>query len=78
MFNPQMQKTCSSLSIFHGIFILFIIIIFAFWAAPVAYGGSQARGQIRATAAGLCHSHSNITSELRLRPTPQLRQHPDP
>ena len=28
-----------------------------------AYGGSQARGQIRAVAAGLCHSHSNTRSE---------------
>jgi len=29
----------------------------------MAYGGSQARGLIRATAAGLCHSHSNAGSE---------------
>ena len=27
-------------------------------AAPVAYGGSQARGPIEAVAAGLCQSHS--------------------
>ena len=26
---------------------------------PVVYGSSKARGQIRAAAAGLCHSHSN-------------------
>ena len=32
----------------------------------MAYGGSQA------TAAGLCHSHSNTGSKLCLRPTPQL------
>ena len=32
-------------------------------AAPVAYGGSQVRGQIRATVAGLHHSHSNAGSE---------------
>ena len=31
-----------------------------FRAAPVACGGSQARGHIGATAAGLRHSHSNI------------------
>ena len=31
-----------------------------FRAAPVAYQGSQARGGIGATAAGLHHSHSNI------------------
>uniref|UniRef100_A0A8C3W8T2 aldehyde oxidase n=1 Tax=Catagonus wagneri TaxID=51154 RepID=A0A8C3W8T2_9CETA len=29
-----------------------------------AYGGSQARGRIRAVAAGLRHSHSNVGSEL--------------
>ena len=31
-------------------------------AAPAAYGGSQARGSIRAVAAGLSHSHSNAIS----------------
>ena len=35
---------------------------FLFRAAPKAYGGSQVRGPIRATAAGLCHSHSNTRS----------------
>ena len=35
-------------------------------AAPSAYGGSQARGQIRAAAAGLHHSHNNTRSELHL------------
>ena len=29
---------------------------------PAAYGGSQARGQIRAAAAGPHHSHSNTGS----------------
>ena len=29
------------------------------WAAPAAYGGSQARGQMGAVAAGLRQSHSN-------------------
>ena len=38
----------------------------------MAYGSSQARGQIQAIAAGLHHSHSNDGSELRLQPTPQL------
>ena len=32
-------------------------------AAPVAHGISQARGQIGAAAAGLCHRHSNAGSE---------------
>ena len=33
---------------------------FLFFTAPVAYGSSQARGQIEATAAGLRHSHGNV------------------
>ena len=38
---------------------LFIIFYF-FRAAGVAYGSSQARGRLGATAASLCHSHSNV------------------
>uniref|UniRef100_A0A8D2BNR0 Heparan-alpha-glucosaminide N-acetyltransferase n=1 Tax=Sus scrofa TaxID=9823 RepID=A0A8D2BNR0_PIG len=34
-----------------------------FRATPATYGSSQARGQIRAAAAGLHHSHSNTGSE---------------
>ena len=37
---------------------------FSFKGQPAAYGSSRARGCIRATAAGLCHSHSHIRSEL--------------
>ena len=37
-----------------------------FRAASVAYGGSQVRGPIGATAADLHHSHSHIRSEPRL------------
>ena len=33
-----------------------------FRASLSAYGGSQARGLIGATAAGLCHSHSKAGS----------------
>ena len=51
---------------------IFIFIFLLFRAAPTAYGGSQTRGCIRATAAGLSHSHSNTESESRLQPTPQL------
>ena len=40
--------------------------------APTAYEGSQARGRIGATAAGLNHSHSKAGSKPHLRPTPQL------
>ena len=49
-----------------------------FRATPVAYGGSQARGLIRAIVAGLHHRHSNARSELRLQPTPHLMATPDP
>ena len=48
------------------------------WAAPMAYGGSQARGPIGAVADGLQHSHSNAGSEACLRPIPQLTAPPDP
>ena len=39
---------------------IFFFCLFAFsWAAPAAYGGSQARGPIGAVAASLRQSHSN-------------------
>ena len=41
----------------------FIVYFLSFWATPVAYGGSQVRGRIRAIAAGLHNSHSNAGSE---------------
>ena len=44
----------------------------------MAYGGSQARGQIGAVAAGLGHSHNNTGSKQHLRPTPQPTAMPDP
>ena len=42
-----------------------------FKAAPMACGGSQGRGRIRAVAAGLCHSLGNVGSKLNvgLQPT---------
>ena len=46
--------------------------------SPMVYGSSQARGQIRAMAAGLCHSRSNAGSELHRWPTPQLTLRLDP
>ena len=49
-----------------------------FRAAPVACGGSQARGLIWAVAAGLHHSHSNIRSEPHLPSTPQFKAMLDP
>ena len=53
-----------------GPFYFFIYL--SFRATPTAYGSSQARGQIRAIAISLHHSHSNSGSEPRLRPTLQL------
>ena len=57
----------------------FFIFIFNFCrATSMAYGNSQARGQIRAAAASLHHSHSNAESEPHLRPKPRLTAMPDP
>ena len=42
------------------------LFFFLFRAAPETYGGSQARRQIRATATGLYHSHTNVGSEPHL------------
>ena len=42
------------------------IFFFLFRAIPSAYGGSQARGQTGAAAAGLCHSHGKAGSKLSL------------
>ena len=52
--------------------------LFFLTAAPVANGGSQARGQIGAVATGLHHSHSNAGSKSHLQPTPQLTAMLDP
>ena len=52
--------------------LLFIHCFLFLRAALEAYGRTQARGCIRATAAGLYFSHSNAGSEPHLQPTPQL------
>ena len=57
-----------------GLHFLFYF-IFVFMVALMAYGGSQARGPIRAVATGLHHGSSE--SELHLQPTPQLTAMPD-
>ena len=61
----------------------YIVLVFLFsfffaisWAATSAYGGS--RGLIKALAAGLHQSHSNLGSKPHLRPTPQLTATLDP
>ena len=58
---------------FAFIYLFIYFCLFAIsWAAPAAYGGSQARGLIGAVAASQSQSQSNAGSEPRLRPTPQL------
>ena len=57
--------------------IYFFCLFAIYWAAPVAYRDSQARGRIGAVAASRRHSHSNTGSELRRRPIPQLTAMPD-
>ena len=52
------------------IYIFFFSVFCLFRATPAAYGGSQARAQIGAVAAGLRQSHSNAESELHLQPAP--------
>jgi len=44
----------------------------------MAYGSSQARGGVGATAAGLHHSHRNSESKPHLLPIPQLTAMLDP
>ena len=65
--------------IFCLLFLFFVFLSFClFRAAPMAYGGSQARGPIGAVATSLRQSQSNVESKLRLQPTPQLMVTLDP
>ena len=54
---------------FFGVFFVFVFFLL-FRAEGAAHGSSQARGPIRATAAGLRHSHGNAESKPCLRPRP--------
>ena len=60
------------------IIYLFTLSFCHFLDCSVSYGGSQARSPIGAVASGLRHSHSNVGSELHLRPIPELTATPDP
>ena len=51
-----------------GGFFFFFLSLSLFKAAPAAHRSSPARGRVRATAAGLHHSHSNARSELHPQP----------
>ena len=70
--NSAMCPYIWLIALFFPLFLLFL------WAAPKAHGGSQARGLIGAITPGLHQSNSNVGSEPRLQPTPQLTAKPDP
>ena len=57
---------------FYLLIVLFIY--FPFRATHAAYGSSWDRGYIRAAAASLYHSHSNVGAELHLWPRPLFLQ----
>ena len=57
-------------------FFLLLLVFCLLKTALEAYGGSQARGRIRAVAVSLCHSH--MRSEPCLWPIPQLIAMLDP
>ena len=69
--QKQTKKICLRL-------FFFFFLFWFFGAVPSAYGGFQARGQNRASATGLYHSHRNARSEPHLRPTPQFMATLDP
>ena len=45
---------------------VYVCLVLLFMAAPAACGSFQAKGRIRAAAAGLHHNHSNARSEPHL------------
>ena len=57
-------------SLYGSLLLCLIFFFFFFRATPEAYGSSQARGRIEATAAS--HSQSNTGSKPHLPPIPQL------
>ena len=65
MLNSK-KKNCQYYCKFQSqaFFLIFFFCLLAFSsAAPMAYGGSLARGPIRAISTGLRHSHNNAGSE---------------
>ena len=76
---PPIPLCHRSNSTFGGFCFFCLFVCFClFRATPESYGGFQARGPSRTTAASLCQSHSKVGSKPRLRPTPQLTATPDP
>ena len=71
----------STVDIWSQVILLFTYLFIYFAtsrAALAAYRGSQARGLIRAVAAGLRQSHSDAGSKPWLQSTLQLTATPDP
>ena len=64
-------------NVFFGL-VFFFFLVLLFRATPMACGSSQARGPIRAVAAGLLHSHRYTGLEVCLWPTLELTATPDP
>ena len=75
LFDPYLQALSSIFSFVVAVLLL-LFAFFFFRAALVAYGSSQARGQIRAAATDNSYSHTG--SEPHLEPTPQLTAMLDP
>ena len=67
--EPQMD--------FFNVVYTYVDFFFLFGSPPVAYGSSQARGLIGASAAGLHHSQNNEEFKVYLQPAPQLTATPD-
>ena len=72
----ESQKEESEKKFFSNSCFVFVSLLFR--AIPVAYGCSQARGQMGAATAGLHHCHSNAGSEPHLQPTLKLTATLDP
>ena len=80
---PQLfEETVFLPSLFPFLFFVLIVLLVCccccFRAMHLAYGFSQAKGWIGATAAGLHYSHSHARSEPSLWPTPMLTAMPNP
>ena len=79
VFLKSLNKLFPSLQLILEYIFCFCFLFFCFSrGALMAYGGSQSRGQIRAVAASLCHSHSNTGLEPLLQLTSQLMATLDP
>ena len=72
LLSEKYHKKVFFSSLCYYYFVCFLFFFLLFRATSTAYGSSQARGGIRATATVLHHSHSNVGSTPHLQLTPQL------